>query len=175
MSNRNCSKNFWFLWRLSCAVWCFSGNCLMRGCFFWSRHMVYFWNLSGKRACDVLLAQTRERTHDVRKGYKYNPTDSGRGCDIGSPCHSLLIIFCRDFIEREKRTICVMFWQLPPASASTRADCQTLSVSPAIADLWVVFASGLSYHCCWFVWTDKGNRITRKELSLNSPHPPLPS
>ena len=29
----------WFLWRLSCVMWCFSGICLMRGCFCWGRHL----------------------------------------------------------------------------------------------------------------------------------------
>jgi hypothetical protein len=39
--------------------------------------MVFFWKLLGKRACDVLLDWTLERTCDIWKGYKYNPTDSG--------------------------------------------------------------------------------------------------
>ena len=55
-------------------MWFFSGNCLMRGCFCWSRHVVLSWRQSGKRPCDVLLEQMLERTHDVWKGYKYNPT-----------------------------------------------------------------------------------------------------
>jgi hypothetical protein len=45
-----------------------------------NRHMVLLWKLPGKRACDVLLEWTPERTHDVWKGYKYNPTDSGLTC-----------------------------------------------------------------------------------------------
>jgi hypothetical protein len=49
----------------------FSGDCLMRGCillkqtcvrmFVENSHMVFFWKLPGKRACDVLLVQTLER------------------------------------------------------------------------------------------------------------------
>ena len=38
-------------------MWCFSGSCLE------------------KRIYGVLLEQTLEKTHDVRKGYKYNLTD----------------------------------------------------------------------------------------------------
>jgi hypothetical protein len=52
-------------------------------------------------ACDVLLEQTLERTHDVWKGYKYNPTDKWTTlCGIGSPCHSLLVIVFHGFIKR---------------------------------------------------------------------------
>ena len=36
-----------------------------------------WWKLLGKEPCDVLLVQMPERTRDVWKGYKYNPTDSG--------------------------------------------------------------------------------------------------
>jgi hypothetical protein len=34
----------------------------MRGCFAENRHMVFFWKLPGKRACDVLLEWILERT-----------------------------------------------------------------------------------------------------------------
>ena len=27
------SGNLWFLWKRSCIMWCFSGSCLVRGCF----------------------------------------------------------------------------------------------------------------------------------------------
>ena len=60
-----------------------------------NRHMVLFWKPSGERACDVLLEQTPERTCDVWKEYKYNPTDDGQHSGISSPClllSSLLII-----------------------------------------------------------------------------------
>ena len=30
-----------------------------------NRHVVYFWKLPGKRACDVLFEKTLERTCDV--------------------------------------------------------------------------------------------------------------
>ena len=78
-----------------CAVMFFSGNCLMRGCFCWNRHMggcfpenrqvVLFWKQPGKRPCDVFLEQILERSRDIWKGYKYNPTDSGRHC---------MVLFC---------------------------------------------------------------------------------
>jgi hypothetical protein len=41
------------------------------------RHMVFFWKLPGKRACDVLPEWTLKKTHDVWKGYKNNLTNSG--------------------------------------------------------------------------------------------------
>jgi hypothetical protein len=49
----------------------------MRGCFVENRHVVFFWKIPGKGACDVLLEQTLERTCDVWKQFKYNPIDSG--------------------------------------------------------------------------------------------------
>ena len=52
-----------------------------------------FWKLPGKRACDALLERTRERTGDFWKEYKYNPTDSGWECGVGSPWHPLLMIW----------------------------------------------------------------------------------
>jgi hypothetical protein len=52
----------------------------MGGCFPENRHVVFFLKFPGKRACDVLLEWTFERTHDVWKGYKHNPTDSGPCC-----------------------------------------------------------------------------------------------
>jgi hypothetical protein len=58
----------------------------VRGCFAESRLLVFFWKLPGERACDVLLEWMLERTCDVWKGYKYNPTNSGVCSDIGSPC-----------------------------------------------------------------------------------------
>ena len=95
------------------------------GYFAENRHMVFFWKLPGKRACDVLLEWTLERTH-VWKGFKYNPTHSSWCCGTDLPLTlllvffglcwcwsylmmlwlwfvlpSLLIIFCNDFVERK--------------------------------------------------------------------------
>lgn len=79
---------FFFFWKLSWERTC------TRGCFCWHRHVggcyaenrnVFFWNLSGKGACDVLLVQTLERTRGVWKGYKYNPTSSGQ-CSVALVC-----------------------------------------------------------------------------------------
>jgi hypothetical protein len=39
-------------------------------CFVEKRHMVYFWKLPGKRACDDLLEEMPERTCDVWNRYK---------------------------------------------------------------------------------------------------------
>ena len=50
----------------------------MRGRFAENRHMVSFWTLSCEEgACDVWLEQILERSRDIWKEYKYNPTDSG--------------------------------------------------------------------------------------------------
>jgi hypothetical protein len=54
----------------------------MGGCFVKNKHMVPFWKLPGERACDVLLERMLERTHDVWKGHKYNPTYGGRCCVV---------------------------------------------------------------------------------------------
>jgi hypothetical protein len=37
--------------------------------------MMFSWKLFRKRACDVLLEWMLERTCDVHKEYKYNPTE----------------------------------------------------------------------------------------------------
>ena len=47
----------------------------MRGCFAENRHTVFFLKLSGERACNSLLEWMLERTCDVWKEYKYNPSD----------------------------------------------------------------------------------------------------
>jgi hypothetical protein len=43
-----------------------------------TRQVVFFWKLPGKRACAVVLEQKLERSQDVWKESKYNPTDSGQ-------------------------------------------------------------------------------------------------
>ena len=42
----------------------------------------FFWKLPGKRVYDVLLEWLCEKTHDVWKGYKYSPIDSGQCCVV---------------------------------------------------------------------------------------------
>ena len=106
-----------------CIMWCFSGNCLLRGCFAENRHMVFFWKLPGERAFDVLLEWILERTHYAWEEYKYNQTvDSALICNatlywsslgltdtgvhwrhscVGLPCFLSSVIFaCYDFVER---------------------------------------------------------------------------
>jgi hypothetical protein len=73
----------------------FYGTCLMRGCFTeaetWEDVLVRidtsggFMEASWKRACDILLEQMIEGTHDVCKGYEHNPTGSGQHCCTDSP------------------------------------------------------------------------------------------
>jgi hypothetical protein len=46
-------------------------------CFTENRNVVFSWKLPEKRVCALLLGKMLERTHDVWKGCKYNPTDSG--------------------------------------------------------------------------------------------------
>ena len=41
-----------------------------------NRHEAFFWKLPGKGAYDVFLEWMPERTCDVWKGYKDNPTES---------------------------------------------------------------------------------------------------
>ena len=126
----------------------------MGGCLAENRHVVFLWKLPGKGAWDVWLEQTLERTRDVYKGYKYNPTDSGWHCGIGSSCHSLLIfansavwyyfaspslliiVHC-DFVERN--TPKNFLWYSSGFSLSLGPDWQNLMAS-----------SGLNCHC-WFV------------------------
>ena len=79
------SYDVFFFWKLSYERM-FLLKQTHRGCFGENRLMVFFWKLPGKRACDVLLKHTIERTHSVWKGHKYNPTDSRRHSGIGSPC-----------------------------------------------------------------------------------------
>jgi hypothetical protein len=55
-SHQMWSVNFWFLWKISYVKWCF---------------------VSAHRWKVVLLKQTHERSHDIKKDYKYNSTDSG--------------------------------------------------------------------------------------------------
>jgi hypothetical protein len=74
----------------------------MGGRFVENRHVVFFWKVPGKGACDVLLEWTLERTQDVWKGYKCNLSDSWAMLSgIGSPCHSLLINVCHYLTERK--------------------------------------------------------------------------
>jgi len=47
-----------------------------------NRHVMFFWKLPGKRACDILLNRHSRRHVMFGKGIKCSPTDSG----IGSPC-----------------------------------------------------------------------------------------
>ena len=53
------------------------------------KDVMFFWKLSGERACDVLLEWMLEQTHYVQKQYKENPTDSEWCPCIDSPCNSL--------------------------------------------------------------------------------------
>ena len=60
----------------------------MVGCFSENKHMMFFAELPGKRACDIFLELTLER---VWKGYKYNPADNG--CCVAFVHLATLLVF----------------------------------------------------------------------------------
>lgn len=123
----------------SVVSWYFSGNCLIRVCFCWSKHMgrcftknrhiLFSWRQPGKRACNVFLEEMLEKTQDVWKAYKYQWTMLD---DTGTPCHCwalMTLVFtdntgqywyalpffvrhCLSWFHREKRTkkLLVVFW-----------------------------------------------------------------
>ena len=142
-----------------CHVIFFSGNCLMRGCFAWSRHMggcsaenrhmVFFWKLSGKRAYDAFA-----RTDTWENMWCINITQK--------PVEDAWFVLpffaghCLSWLHREKhhqrtsRDVLVascIFWRL----GHFRTSWFPMN-STTIADLWIVFSSGLSCYC-WFLWT----------------------
>lgn len=124
------SRNFWFLWRLSCVVGCFSGNCLMKVCISWNRHVrrcfaedrhvVLFWRQPGKEAWDVLLEQMLERTRDIWKGYKDNQwtVDDARWYWFTLP---FFVGNHLSWLYREKctRKLLVVFWWFLAASTDS--------------------------------------------------------
>lgn len=159
------SGNFWFLWRLSCVIWCFSGNYVMRVCFYWMRHVegcvaknghrMFFWKQPRKRACDVLLECMLERTYSIWKG---STRQWSTLYGIGSPCHSLLVIVCHDFIEKNAPKY---FWWCSGGfflllqlglGPSGRA-WGFLLHRTAIAGFWMGFVSGLNYRY-WSMWAE---------------------
>ena len=97
----------------------------MGGCFAENRHMVFFWKLSEKGACDVLLERTLKKTHDVWKGYKYNPTDSELGCMVlvrlAILCWSSFVVTTeREMHQRTSGGVLVGFLPLPRTPANGR-------------------------------------------------------
>jgi hypothetical protein len=87
------SGKFWLCWRPSCVMCCFSGNCFMRRCFAeadtWEDVLLSTdtWCLSGSclvKGHVMFAGADIERTRDVWKEYKYNPTDSGQCSGIAS-------------------------------------------------------------------------------------------
>jgi hypothetical protein len=149
--------------------------------------MMFCWKQPGKRSCDVLLECMLERTCDVQRGYKYNPTDSGRGCvalvhvtilcwlwslltmlyGIGWPYHSLLVIICHDFIERntpKNRWWSGGFLKLPFFWMDL----------PLLIYKWYLRVDGVATDnsCelnCWH--PDNADKICSKELFLNRSTP----
>ena len=169
-------------------MWCFSGNRLLRECFAENRHVVFFWKLPGKRACDVLLEQMLERTHDVWKGYKYNPTDSGPCC-VTLIWHATLCWFSLGFADaglhwwlcevlvhlafsadhhllwlhsgKFNKNLLVIFYPLQQIQANR----QIHEISSGLNNHCWWLAVGLSY-CCWFVWAEL---LTSWQWRLDSP------
>lgn len=90
----------------------------------------------------------------------YYPKDSGKIlCGISSPCHSLLVIVCCNFLEKNAPK---NFWW---CSNSFLHHPWTWAKSPweealwflldqnVVVDSWKVFVNGSSYPC-WITWTE---------------------
>lgn len=109
-----------FFWKLSYkSMFLLKQAC--RRCFAENRQLCFL-ELPGKRTGDVLLERTVERMYDVWKGTSIQQTVDGTVwywfslplfvgfcwcwssltvlCGISSPCKSLLVIVCCDFMER---------------------------------------------------------------------------
>lgn len=84
-----------------------------------NRHMVFFWKLPGKGTCDVLLEWmplcalvTSYHSLLVIFGLCWSWSSLTMLHGIGSPCHSLLVIVCRDWclgsrrVEGKRRAWC---------------------------------------------------------------------
>lgn len=56
----------------------------MRECFAQNRPVVFFWCLSGEKACTVLLEQMLEKARDVWRGYQSYPTRDPLGIVVPS-------------------------------------------------------------------------------------------
>jgi len=161
----------------------FSVKYLMRGCFVENRRMLFFWKLSWKRSCNVLLKQTLEREHVMfTKSINTTPqTMRERSC-IGSPCNALMVFtdLCLSWLHWEKHTRerLLVFWLLLAASSDScqfgRA-LQFLSDQAAATDLCLVFAEWtgqLLLACVWCFglhcwYPDNKDWYWPKELLLN--------
>lgn len=120
---------------------------LMSDCFAKMRRLVVFWKLPVKGTCDVLLGQVLKRACDVREGDKYNPTGSGHCCALVHLAfftdHGLSWL-CRD--KHTTKLFLIFRWLLATSADSDwLARLEVSSAWTAVADLWVVDASGWSY------------------------------
>lgn len=169
--------NFWFLWRLSYAILCFSGICLMRRCF----PEADMWE-------DFLLRQTLERMHDLWKGYKYNPTNGEQQPCIGLPCNVSLFFtnLWLSWLSREihAKELLVIFWLLLAASTDLFQFSGALRyiLDPGVAtDLYLVLANYIGLLlliCVWYFglgfWnSDNEDWNGPRELLLNQCTSPL--
>lgn len=114
------NRNFWFLWKLSCSTWCFSGSCLVKTdiwehillkqtqerMFCWDRHvrghLMLCWSRH-LRGCVMFRKNIQITSQTVR------------GCScFGSPCNNLLLFACLylPWICRGKHTkdLIVVLW-----------------------------------------------------------------
>lgn len=160
-----------------CVMWCFTGSCLKTGCFpeaaMWeevfdeNRHIVFFWKLSNELKCDILLEYFLERTHEVLKEYKYNPTDSRDALELFD--FAFFTAFHLSCICREKNTKELQWWSACFFQLHyNHTDCHSLMVS-----------SGFS-HCYWLVFgilveetTYKEDLNCLKDYSSTGPKPNL--
>jgi len=87
---------------LSCITWCCSGNCLIRGCFCWSRNVggcfaknecvVFFWEQPGKKGKWYSAWVDAWENMWCLFGKGINITQQTVADGIGSPCHSVLAV-----------------------------------------------------------------------------------
>jgi hypothetical protein len=153
-------------------------------------HVMLFWKLLLKQTCGrmccweqtwgVFLEAAWKKVHVMfglsicLREYAMFGKDRNRMqhrvyCDVWYwfPWHSLLIIICHDFVERNQRS----------SSNVLKASCHFCRLwtieralwflldQTGIADSWMMFVSRLSYHC-WFLWIEL---LLFWQLRLDSP------
>jgi len=130
------SGNFWVLWKLSCVTCCFSGNCLLRGCFAEACMWEGLWCFAGVEAWE-------DRVHDFWKEYKWNSINSERlflHCDAVQ-CFagftSLLVFSGLHFVER---------------NAPKNFSWYSSWFWPVLLIWWSLEISAGSCLCYWFVF-----------------------
>jgi hypothetical protein len=123
----------------------FSGNCLMR----WDAVL-----LKQTHKKDAL--ETLERTCDVWKEYKYNPTDREWHSFIGSPCNASLV-FTGYTLELVLLAMLCWSWLIFPCHdfLERNTACGILAASwwfSGLVPVWSLMISFRSSPCYWFIF-----------------------